>query len=177
MLFSWLKKWLPKKNQVKNHKSLRPFQRFLREPNLWQLNKQSIARGVAVGLFIAFIPLPFQMLLAALSAVLLKANLPIAIVLTWITNPITFVPINYFTYWVGNLILRQPVSEISFSQFNWTFTNFAELWSSFIIWISQFGKAFFVGLPIVSLGSAILGYLLVNLIWLGATFFHLKIKK
>jgi uncharacterized protein (DUF2062 family) len=49
-----------------------------------------------VGLFCAFIPVPFQMLLAAPSAIIFSANLPVSIALVWITNPITMPPIFFF---------------------------------------------------------------------------------
>src|SRR5579862_8691996 len=69
---------------------------------LFKSNRESIARGVAIGLFVAILPiLPFQSLLAILLTILLRANLPIAFFISWISNPFTIAPIAYFNYYIG----------------------------------------------------------------------------
>jgi len=61
---------------------------------LWAPDRRAVAGGVALGLFIAFTPtIPFQMLLAAAGALLLKVNLPAAVAGVWVTNPVTAVPV------------------------------------------------------------------------------------
>ncbi|PCJ57803.1 MAG: hypothetical protein COA79_15070 [Planctomycetota bacterium] len=68
---------------------------------------ESIARGVAIGLFIAFTPtIPLQMVLSILFAFILKANKTAAIVPAWVTNPLTAPPIFYLEYITGAYILR-----------------------------------------------------------------------
>ncbi|MFW6343056.1 MAG: DUF2062 domain-containing protein, partial [Halothiobacillaceae bacterium] len=79
---------------------MRVFGSRLQDGNLWHLNRRSVSGGVAVGLFSAFVPIPFQMVLAAGLAILLRVNLPLSVVLVWITNPITIVPL----LWVANRI-------------------------------------------------------------------------
>ncbi len=63
-----------------------------------------VARGTAVGMFWAFIPMPFQMVPAALFCWLIRANLPVAIVCVWLTNPITLPPILLLEYAIGRWI-------------------------------------------------------------------------
>ena len=160
MLRKWLKKHLPGKNSIHNDSSMSLFNRYLPHPYLWRLNCTGISRGTVIGLFVAFIPLPFQMIIAAFLSLLCRANLPIALALTWITNPFTFVPINYFIYWVGKKILGESVENMTVSA-------------------SQLGKAYFIGLPVVAIGAATLGYFIIRLVWYLSVIFskHSRRKK
>ena len=63
------------------------------ERNLWHPCRNSVAGGLSIGLFCAMLPIPFQMLLAALASVRAKANIPIAMAVCWVTNPLTQAPI------------------------------------------------------------------------------------
>ena len=70
-------------------------------------SSQSIAFGVALGVFIGFTPTAgFQMLLAAFLATLLGVNRLAAILPVWISNPFTIAPIYYYGFRVGAAILR-----------------------------------------------------------------------
>jgi len=97
--------------------------------------------------------------------------------LSWVSNPFTLLPLTYFTYKVGNFILGEPQSKLQalFREFIWNFKT-DHYWDSFSMWILQFGKAFFVGLPIVAFGMAILGYSIVTLFWAAKSFlrYHRK---
>jgi uncharacterized protein len=76
---------------------------------LWHPTRQRFAAGLAVGVFFGLLPLPFQMLAAALIAYITRVNLPLAIAGTWVSNPFTFAPIWYLQYRVGCVILgREP---------------------------------------------------------------------
>ncbi|EIJ42379.1 hypothetical protein BegalDRAFT_1492 [Beggiatoa alba B18LD] len=108
------KRWLPQAHHVKNHPNLQFLGKLLHDDNLWHLNRRSLSGGMAIGLFFAFIPMPLQMLPAAIFAVLLRANLPLAVSLVWITNPITMPPILYLAYQLGNLLLGSPAEYDSF---------------------------------------------------------------
>lgn len=175
MFRKWLKCCLPTKESIRNHSSLRGIHGYLRHPEIWNLTCTSTALGTAVGLFVAFIPLPFQMLLAALLAILLRANLPVSILMTWITNPITFIPINYLIYFVGSKVLNEPIGNIK--MVTWNFDDLANFWSSFTTQFSQVGKAYLIGLPITALVVAVTGYFLVAIIWQLGVFFSKKKKK
>ena len=76
-----LKRYSPNSDEVKNNKRLGWLSKHLHDPSLWNFNRKSISKAFAVGLFFAFIPVPFQMLLAAPGAVIFSANLPLAIAL------------------------------------------------------------------------------------------------
>ncbi|WP_159217560.1 DUF2062 domain-containing protein, partial [Klebsiella pneumoniae] len=83
----------------------------LYNPNLWCLNRRSAAGAFAVGLFMAFVPLPSQMIMAAGLAIVLGVNLPLSIALVWITNPITMPVIFYFTYKLGAWLMGTPAQS------------------------------------------------------------------
>ena len=62
----FFKKYLPDHESVRKHRHIARFGGFLRHPNLWHLNRHSVAGGVAVGMFSGLIPGPLQMLGAAI---------------------------------------------------------------------------------------------------------------
>ena len=67
---------------------------------------EAVARAMAVGLFAAFIPIPLQMLLAAVLAITVRGNMPIAISLVWLTNPITMPVVFICTYMTGAWLMN-----------------------------------------------------------------------
>lgn len=105
MLRKYFRKYLPDNAKIRSHRMLRPFGSLLRHPNLWHLNRESVAGGVAIGLFAGLVPGPLQMLTAALLAVPLHRNLPVALATTLYTNPFTIVPLYLLAYEYGKLLL------------------------------------------------------------------------
>jgi len=82
---------------------------------LWKIDKNAIAGGLSLGLFVAFMPtLGFQMLLATVGAILFKVNLPIALAACWVTNPLTAMPIYMAAWRLGKYILEDftPLRDI-----------------------------------------------------------------
>jgi uncharacterized protein (DUF2062 family) len=90
---------------------LRPFAHLFAHPTLWHLNRRSVPRALAIGLFTAFIIPLGQFALAALAAVAMRANVPLAAAATLVTNPFTFPPIYFAAYNVGFLLLPKSVAE------------------------------------------------------------------
>ncbi len=54
---------------------------------LWHPCRETVASGLGIGLFVAMLPIPGQMVLAAVIAMRLRANVAIAIAACWVTNP------------------------------------------------------------------------------------------
>lgn len=104
-----LKRWLPTPEKLKESKTVRLFAPFLTDPRLWHMNRGSLGRAIYVGVICAFFPLPGQMLLALIGALLVRANVPMSIALTWITNPLTSIPAFWAAYWVGARLLDEPI--------------------------------------------------------------------
>lgn len=70
---------------------------------------EAIARGAAIGLFVALTPTVGVQAVAALAlATLLGANRPVALVAVGVTNPVSFVPAYSFTYWLGSQLWNGP---------------------------------------------------------------------
>lgn len=142
---------MPDKNKLSQYKTLKVFGKFIQDPNLWHLNRYSIARAFSVGLFFAWCPVPFQMLLAALGAILFNCNLPLSIALVWITNPITMPPLYFFAYKVGGWVMGTKLQVFKF-QFS-------------VDWLMSIGKPFLLGCLIMGIISAVLGNIIIRILW------------
>ncbi len=150
-----LKRFMPHAHHVKNHKHLRLFGKLIHDPNLWHLNRYSVSRAFAIGFFTMFLPLPFQMIVAAGLAIIGRANLPLSVALVWISNPFTMPAMFYFAYKVGTLILQVPAAPpnggISFA---WVLERIANIWPPLLL-----------GSLVCAITSAGLGYLIIRLFW------------
>ncbi len=123
-----LKKYLPDPAHLREHKHLRVFGERLADPNLWHLNRRSIAGGAFIGLFCALLPMPFQMLPAAMLAILFRANMPISIALVWLTNPVTMVPVAWAAYHTGAYLLGSDTTwTVNDNGWDWMWANYPPL--------------------------------------------------
>lgn len=77
-----------------------------------------MAGGVAVGLFISWLPLPLQTVLAGAFAALLRVHVPSSLVMVWFTNPLTVVPLLYAGWLVGSTIIT-PTPELQNLSLSW----------------------------------------------------------
>ena len=145
-----IKRLMPSKGRIKALNLHRYFGNRVNDQKLWVINRISISRAVAIGLFCAYLPAPFQMLLAALMAILFRANLPIAVALVWISNPLTFLIIYTPPYLLGLAILGE--TGISFQ-------------SVTVSMMTQQYTALLLGCLIFGVALAIAGYILSNVIW------------
>jgi uncharacterized protein (DUF2062 family) len=74
---------------------------------------QAIAGGFSLGLFIAFTPtIGVQIFLAFFLATVLNLNRPAAVLVVWITNPLTIPAIFSLNYWLGSLIWEGPSVQV-----------------------------------------------------------------
>lgn len=85
-------------------------------PGLWRPSGNRVAAGVATGLFWAMMPIPFQMVPSGITAFLARFNVPAAVCVVWVTNPVTWPVILYWQYKLGAWLLGQKgpsESEVS----------------------------------------------------------------
>ncbi len=160
---------MPDHHKIRTHKSMRVFGTLLHDPNLWHLNRRSVAGGFAIGLFVACIPLPLHMLIAAALAIPLRANLPLAVGVVWVNNPFTMVPIYYLCYRLGALLLDSSV-EPSQTDLD-----------PGIDWIMSEGwdilEPMFIGGVIAGLACALLGYAGMRLLWRCHVVHRMRLKQ
>lgn len=161
------KRYAPDHETVRNHKYLRMFGRLLHDPNLWHLNRRSVSGAFAIGLFWAFIPMPFQMVAAAAMAIAARVNLALSVALVWVTNPLTIPPLFYFSYRVGLWLLREPVppEEFEFSM-EWLGHEMAHIW-----------QPLYLGSLFCALVFAVLGYFIVHGMWRWHLFGYLRKRR
>ena len=151
----FFQRFLPHPQTIKENKTLQIFGDWLHQPNLWHLNRRSVAGAFAVGLFCAWMPVPFQMLLSAGAAIWLRTNLPLSVVLVWITNPVTIPPMFYFAYIVGTWIIGEPPADFSFElTIDWLLNELSASW-----------KPFLVGCFTLASVSSLVGYFAIDGFW------------
>jgi hypothetical protein len=132
---------------------------------------QRIARGIAVGLWVAVTPLMgVQMALALAGAILFRANKALAIMCVWLSNPLTTVPIYGPCYLVGRFLLRRIHPDVQVSQvgeqlsrifsFSTMVTSFhsAAYWKEVAEVFSKIGLEVSIGCFILGTLYAIIGY-------------------
>ena len=172
----FLHKFLPSHEAVKNQRWLMPFGNWLQHPNLWHLHRRSVAGGVAIGLFCGLIPGPIQMVSAALFAVLFRANLPVALITTLYTNPFTIVPLYLVAYGLGAMVsgVHNGIGTVqpSIPELHWQNLMY-EMWD----WMVMLGKPLLIGLPLLAVCLAIIGYFAVRVIWRMTVVFRWRARK
>jgi hypothetical protein len=150
-----LKRFLPSPTRLRGIKSLRLLGEWIYEPNLWHINRHSTSLAFFVGLFVAFMPIPSQMVLASLLSIWLRCNLPIAVGLCWITNPVTIGPIFWFTYKLGALVLGESAQAQPFEiSVEWLTNGLLLIWQPLLL--GSVISGFFFGS---------LGYFTIQGIW------------
>jgi len=155
MARKFIKRIMPDHQKIRDNKTLRIFGPVINNPNLWHLNRRSARGAFAVGLMFAFWPVPFQMVFAAAAAIILRVNLPLSIVLVWITNPFTMPPIFYGAYKVGELILGPTGHEFAFEP----------TWAWIVESLSTIGPTFLFGCLASGTFFAAFGYFMIDWLW------------
>ena len=150
-----IKSWMPDQKTLKENKRLQLFGNLLLDNNLWHLNRRSAAGAFGVGLFMAWIPVPCQMLLAAGGAIACRVNLPLAVALVWLTNPITMPPLFYAADRVGCLLRGHPAQHVDI-EFTWH-------WLSSVF--ETVAPPLLLGSLALAMLSSVLGYVTIRLMW------------
>lgn len=155
MLKKRFKQYLPNPAKLKEHKSLQIFGDLIHNPNVWHITRYSVARAMSVGLFIAWVPVPFQMVLAAAVAIFCHANLALSVALVWITNPLTMPALYYFAYRVGGFILGTSPNGFHFElSMEWLSKTMQTSWQPFLL-----------GCFVLGVISSVLGNIFIRWAW------------
>jgi uncharacterized protein (DUF2062 family) len=151
----FLKRKLPDIHAVLGDRRLRWIRLGLRDSDLFHLNRRSVSTAFGFGLFTAFIPLPGQLIIAALFALALRCNLPITMGLVFVSNPVTIPPLTLLCYQVGAMILGKPEAPFN-PQFTWD-------------WLSNQGMdlipPLLTGCLLIGTSVGLLGYAAIRGLW------------
>ena len=156
-------------SDMREHKSLGIFGKLLDDPYLFHLNERSVPGAFAVGLFCAWIPVPSQMVIAAALSIFVRVNVPISVLLVWITNPVTIPPMFYFAYVLGTWITGETAQVFQFQlSLEWIKNE-----------IGAIGKPLLVGCAILAVTSSLTGYLVMKSFWNErlSKFLHIKVER
>lgn len=116
-------------------------------------NRRMVSRAVLIGLFIAFIPMPMQMLAVVAVMPFIKFNVPIGIAMCWLSNPFTMPPMYYMEYLTGSFFLGTKPEPVEMT-LDWFSNNLGDIFIPLYT-----GTAFF------SVFGSIAAYFIVNYFW------------
>ncbi|RZG80107.1 DUF2062 domain-containing protein [Acinetobacter sp. WCHAc060033] len=157
--------WLPSPERVKKLKFMKIFGNKALSPMLWYVNRKSISKAMFIGTFWGILPIPFHTVLIVFTILIFEANLPIGLLLSWIMNPLTIVPILFLAFWIGSKIYH--VHMINKDMLIGVFHQI-------INWIKNFGhghidlslaKILATGLLIEALVFAALLFIITRIYW------------
>ena len=151
----FLKKYSPSPKTIRENKALSCLGESIHQPNLWHMNRHSVAKAFAIGLFCTWIPLPLQTVLSALLAIYYRAHIPLSVALVFITNPITIPPMFYFAYRLGGLLLGIEPQQVPMDlSWEWLTNTLTYIWQPLLF-----------GCLILGIISSVTGYFLIDSIW------------
>lgn len=133
--------------------------RHVFDRELWEAEERSLAGGLAAGLFICMLPMPFQMFLAIAVAAKFRWNIPSAALACWITSPLTW-PITFFpAFLLGVHLMRLDPELID----DLTEFNLGDVFDYASAHSWELVAAAVLGCVVVGAALAVLGYAGVRL--------------
>ncbi|MFT3737117.1 MAG: DUF2062 domain-containing protein [Rhodocyclaceae bacterium] len=159
----FFRRYLPDPETLRQNRLLRRLGSGVLADRLWHINRRSVAGGVAVGMFCGLIPGPLQMLGAAVACLVLRVNLPLALVTTLYTNPLTIVPLYLLAFGIGRFVTGSdavfvmPPERGDAGWLSWC--------EELAKWFADLGQPLLVGLPLLAIGLALLAWVSITLLW------------
>ena len=160
-----LERFLPTRDAITQSRLLRWLGPRIHDPLLWHVNRRSVARGVAMGVFFGLMIPIAQIPAAAIASLLLRGNLWIAAVSTLVSNPLTYGPLYYFAYRLGAGVIgaRTPanLTAEAVEQPMRMIDSLAQAWT----WITGIGQPLLLGMLIMAVTGAFIAYWGTQLVW------------
>ena len=153
-----MRRHMPTRDQMAENRFLRPIAHRFLSPELWRFTRRSVPRGVALGLFAAFIVPIGQIFLAAFLALPARANVPLAALVTFVTNPFTLPFWLVFANRTGAFVLNLDAAVGGRAG------EFANDQGALARWLEVGGVTAF-GFVVLALVSAAIGYLIAGFVW------------
>ena len=158
---AWVQRHIPTRENLETHPLLRPLAPHLGHPSLWRLNRRSVPRGVALGLFIAVIIPVMHTIVAAVLAIPTRANVAVAALFTLVVNPLTIPPLYYAAYRLGWWELHHDAPLINHA----AAARVSGELSRLLFWIHEASGSIAVGVLTIAVASALMGYFAAALVW------------
>lgn len=146
---------IPTAEQLKQHPLILRFGGDIQHSPIWHLNRRSAAKGMAAGVFVSFLPLPFRTAPLIVLCLFFKANFVIALACTWLLNFVIMGPIFYFAFQLGVLLLGW---QHRYSDFQW---QIGEMLNQ-LAWIWQ---PLLLGSVILGLIAAFFSFYITQIVW------------
>ena len=160
-----LERFLPTRDAITQSRLLRWLGPRIHDPLLWHVNRRSVARGVAMGVFFGLMIPIAQIPAAAIASLLLRGNLWIAAVSTLVSNPLTYGPLYYFAYRLGAGVIgtRTPadLTADDVERPMRMIDSLAQAWT----WITGIGQPLLLGMLIMAVTGAFIAYWGTQLVW------------
>lgn len=147
---------VPTRTALAEHPWLKPIAHHVLDPKLWRMHHESVARGAAIGIFWAFVLPVAQILVAAANCVWWRANIPVAVGMTLITNPFTIGFWLWLAYKAGSLVLDAP-PPLPFQQIGQS--------GGIADYVSSIGAPAILGMGMFAVGGSLAAYALVKIVW------------
>jgi uncharacterized protein len=155
-----IRKNTPTREEMAENKYLAPIAHRFLSPELWRFTRRSVPRGVALGLFAAFIIPIGQIFLSAFLALPTRANVPLAALITFVTNPFTLPFWLVIANRIGEFFLRFDAASASIAASQADSGTWAWLTMAY-----EVGAATILGYLVLSIVTPALGYLLSGWVW------------
>lgn len=155
---------VPSRESLAENRFIRPVAHRVLAPELWRFTRRSVPRGVALGLMVGiFLLIPgLQIAGAALLALPFRANVPIAAAMTFLSNPATTPFLVGISYYVGNSLLGRTADMSPIMAMIEHHAGLRE-WATWLV--SETAPVLLLGLFVVSVVAAVIGYLVAGLFW------------
>jgi uncharacterized protein len=165
-----MKRWFPSRERLTRSRWLGPVAHHFHDERLWQMERGSVARGVAIGLFFGLLLPLAQFLFAVAFAIWLRGHVAVAAAATFVTNPLTFAPLYWLAHRIGSALLGSSRAEARaharMVEEKVEATAAAEGWLT-ATWeaVVSAGAPLLLGLAVLAVAGALVGFLLVWLLW------------
>ena len=162
-VLAWLRHHIPRRETIDSYRLLRPFAKQLSRPDLWHMNHHSVPRAVALGLGVGVI-IPFlHVVIAALLAIPVRANVMIAGACTLVVNPLTIPPMYYAAYRIGSWELSHEALGPDPALAAQASSELGRM----LFWLHHASGPIALGILTIAASAAILGYGATWLAWRG----------
>lgn len=166
-VMNWIRRNSPTREELLESRFIKPFAHRVAHSHLWRFTRTSVRRGTALGLFVGiFFLIPgVQILGVALLALPFRANIPIGAAMTFLSNPVTTPLILAASVWLGSFLFGLHTNVSNLYILYDEGASLVEWWHWFTANAGTALLGGLAGLFVISVASAVIGYLLASVIW------------